>query len=409
MKNYKFCFIFFYLIVCQFVFSQKTTAYANNSQDYVVVLSLDGFRWDYTDMVETPNFDSIAKVGVKAEDLRPSFPSKTFPNHYSIATGLYPGDHGLVNNSFYDPDKKETYKVSDRSTVEDPDFYGGEPIWNTAEKQGVKAACFYWVGSEAPVQGMRPSIWKKYDQNFDWDARIDSVIYWLQLPEAKRPHLIMWYLPEPDGTGHKYGPHSEEIKAMVKKLDTYVGKFMSRLRELPNGDKINFVITSDHGMGEISSKRQVNLKKYINSKDIDYDLEGNPVVFLQPKKGKLNKVYNELKNVEHINVTKKGERPDDWHYNNNKRISDLVIVADSSWSVFFGAKNGSWVGGTHGYDPKNKDMHAIFYAYGPAFKHHFIQPSFENVDIYNVLAHILKLKPASNDGDFDRVKGMLEE
>ncbi|GAF03456.1 phosphonoacetate hydrolase [Saccharicrinis fermentans DSM 9555 = JCM 21142] len=186
MKSYKTAFILIcYLLIYWPIQSQQKDSH--QAQPYVVVLSLDGFRWDYTQDIETPNFDRMAQIGTKAISLQPSFPSKTFPNHYTIATGLYPGHHGLVNNSFYDKKIDITYKISDRSTVENKAFYGGEPIWNTAEKQGVKAACFYWVGSEAPIQDMHPSIWKKYDHHFPWEARIDSVISWLSLPAPQRP------------------------------------------------------------------------------------------------------------------------------------------------------------------------------------------------------------------------------
>ena len=404
IKSNRLYFFFFTLLI-----SISSIAQSNIDRPYVVVLSLDGFRWDYTNYVKTPNFDKLAQIGVKAQSLQPSFPSKTFPNHYTMATGLFPGNHGLVNNSYYHPEKKNTYKISNRKTVEDKDFYGGEPIWNTAEKQGVKSACFYWVGSEAPVQNMRPSIWKKYDHDFPWKARMDSVISWLTLPKEQRPHLIMWYLPEPDGVGHKYGPMGMEARAMVKRLDKYIGSFLKKLEQLPHYSKINFIVTSDHGMGETSSERTVDLSKYTSKKDFEYMLTGNPVVFIQPKKTKLDKVYDQLKDVEHINVTKNGERPAHWHYNYNKRIADLVIVADSAWSVGWGIKSYGQqrTGGTHGYDPQNIDMHAIFYAAGPAFKQRYIQPTFENVDIYNIIAHILNLKPAPNNGNFERVKEML--
>jgi len=177
----------------------------SQTQPYLVMLSLDGFRWDYADKVPTPNLDKIAKMGVKAESLQPSFPSKTFPNHYTIATGLYPDHHGIVLNAFYDPETDRYYSIRDRKTVEDGTFYGGEPIWNTAEKQGVKAGTFFWVGSDADIQKMHPSYWKKYEHNFPFEQRIDSVISWLQLPEEKRPHLILWYMHEPDSKGHRYG------------------------------------------------------------------------------------------------------------------------------------------------------------------------------------------------------------
>ncbi len=388
--------------------SKKPRDKGLNDTPYLVILSLDGFRWDYTNDVETPNFDRIAEKGVKAESLQSSFPSKTFPNHYTIATGLYPGHHGLVNNSFYDYDKKIQYKISDRGTVEDKDFYGGEPIWNTAEKQGVKSACFFWVGSEAPVQGMRPSIWKKYDHDFPWNDRADSIISWLSLPEKQRPHLLMWYVHQPDSYGHKYGPDSKQIAELVQQQDKFLGRFLDKLEALPHANQINFILTTDHGMGATSSERYVALSEYLEKEDLSYVIPGNPVVFLEPEQGKIDKVYAALSKVEHISVTRKGERPSHWHYNENKRIAELVVVADSAWSVGWGKSKGNWSGGTHGYDPTNKDMHGIFYAQGPAFKTNYVHPTFQNVDIYSLISHILNLESAPNDGDFNRVRGMLQ-
>jgi alkaline phosphatase D len=399
------------LILCAVTFTlgfcQGIPSNSIDNQPYLVILSLDGFRWDYTEGVETPNFDRLAQMGVKAKSLQSSFPTKTFPNHYSIATGLYPGHHGLVNNTFYDA-ILGTYKVADRKAVENANFYGGEPIWNTAEKQGIKSACFFWVGSEAPIQGMHPSIWKKYEHHFPWEARIDTVISWLQLPEPNRPHLIMWYLPEPDGVGHQYGPDGKKTKDMIAQLDAYVGRFLNKMEKLPYANEINFIVTTDHGMGKTSAVKYVDLSRYIKQSDCNYILPGNPLVFVQPKEDMQNKVYEELSKVKHIQVTRSGERPAYWHYDQNKRIADLVVVADSAWSVGWGEGPSYGIGGAHGYDPRNKDMHGIFYAIGPAFKKSYIQPTFENVDIYCLISKILHLKPAENDGDLNRVEEMLK-
>lgn len=400
--------IYLFLLLGFFACDKKSEAQEENKKPYVIVLSLDGFRWDYTTMVETPNFDRLAAQGVKAESLQPSFPSKTFPNHYTIATGLYPGNHGLVNNSFYDYEKDVVYKISNRSAVEDKDFYGGEPIWNTVEKQGVKAACFFWVGSEAPVQDMRPSIWKRYEHNFPWEARADSIITWLQMPEANRPHLLMWYLHEPDGIGHKFGPKSSETKEQILELDAFLGRFLDKLEALPIADQVNLIVTTDHGMGATSSERYVGVSEYVQSSDLEYYLSGNPVFFIQPKRDKVDEVYEKLNKIEHVTVSKKGERPEHWHYNEHKRIADIIVVADSAWSVGWGTSENSWAGGTHGYDPRNKDMHGIFYAKGPSFKQNYVHSSFENVDIYSLISHILEVTPSKNDGKFERVKGLLK-
>ncbi len=195
---------------------------------YVILVSFDGYRWDYPEKANTSVLDSIAKHGVKAESLQPCFPSKTFPNHYSIVTGLYPDNHGIVNNTFYSPKMKDIYKIGKTEAVEDGRYYSGTPIWNLAEQQGVKSASFYWVGSEANIENMRPTYYKKYVHDFPFEQRVDTVISWLKLPAAERPHLILLYFHEPDSKGHKYGPDSEEVAQTVTEMNEIMQKLFTQ-------------------------------------------------------------------------------------------------------------------------------------------------------------------------------------
>jgi predicted AlkP superfamily pyrophosphatase or phosphodiesterase len=388
---------------------------------YVVMLSMDGFRWDYPEIYNTPNLDKVAKEGVKLEALRPSFPTKTFPNHYTLATGLYPDHHGLVNNTYFDPVRKDIFRIGDREKVEDAYYYGGEPIWVTAEKQGVKAASFYWVGSEAAIEGVSPSYWKSFDSSIPFEDRIDSVVNWLRLPEAQRPHLITWYFEEPDGVGHRYGPNSAETKEMVEHLDSLVGIFISKINSLPYADKINLIFTSDHGMGETRTDKYVNVLDFADTSLLEYYIGGNPVLLIQPKEGFVDSVDNLLDKVNHISSWTKDEIPERLVYGTNPRISEIVVAADSGWSVGFkdlnkSGNNGAYgqnekskIGGAHGYDNINSDMNTIFYAYGPAFKNNYTQEILSNTEIYGLIAHILALEPAPNDGDFSHVEGLLKK
>ncbi len=386
----------------------KSVKTSENSpqKPYVVMLSLDGFRWDYTKDTHTPVLDSLKKAGVFAEMI-PCFPTKTFPNHYSIATGLYPDHHGIVLNSFYATDLGKKYSISDRQSVGNGIFYGGEPIWVTAHKQNMHNATLYWVGSEAAIEGIRPDIWYRYSNTLSFSSRIDSVVRWLSFPESKRPHLILWYYPEPDGYGHRYGPGSQQIKSMVEQLDRWLGQFFTAMRKLPIYNRLNFIITSDHGMGPISNNREIILDHYIDTANLNIMDGGNPVYNLGVKPGKLQTVYEKLKKTAHIKVWKHDSLPARLHYGTNIRTHDLTVVADSNWSIYW-----SWhIGhgnGTHGYDNQWRAMHAIFYAAGPAFKKGYQQKSFENVDIYPLIAKILQLKPAKTDGNLDDVKGMLK-
>lgn len=371
------------------------------------MVSLDGFRWDYTSLANTPVLDSLKAVGAIAESLISSFPTKTFPNHYTLATGLYPDHHGIVENSFYAPNLDKYYKISDRNAVENGEFYGGEPIWVTAEKQNLKSATFFWIGSEAEINGYRPTIWKRYDHDLPYIQRVDSVVSWLSLPENRRPHLVMWYVDEPDHTGHIYGPHSDENKAVIENLDSLMGYYFTQMRKLPIFDQLNFIITSDHGFGETSNDRLVLIDQHIDTAEIAYIGGWNPIFNLKAKPGKVESVYQRLKNTPHLHVWKHDSLPERLHYGKNPRTLDMTIVAYPGWAIA-----NSWKpktgGGAHGYDNAFKDMDAIFYCAGPAFRKGTVHPSFENIHVYALMAEILQLKPAKTDGNLQEVQSMLK-
>ncbi|MFW5792632.1 MAG: ectonucleotide pyrophosphatase/phosphodiesterase [Bacteroidota bacterium] len=397
--------ILLFSVIAIFFFSCTT----QEKESYVVMLSMDGTRWDYPERANTPNLDAIAENGVKAEYVIPAFPTKTFPNHYTMATGLYPNNHGIVDNSFYCPDLELRYSIGNREAVENKDFYFGEPIWVTAEKQGVTAASYFWVGSEAPVKDIQPTYWKSYDPSTSFASRIDSVIYWLSLPEIERPRLVMLYFDEPDGKGHKAGPDSKEIDVLMNHLDSLVGVLHKGLSKLPIAGNINLIVTSDHGMTAVSADRYVNLLDHIDRSWIKYYQGGNPMYSLEMEENMTDSVYNILKEVEHISVWKKDEIPERLNYGSNKRIKDIVVLADSSWSVGIGEAREDFYAGAHGWDNANKDMHTIFYATGPDFKENYTQKAFELVDLYPLIARILKLEPAEVDGKIERVETMLKK
>lgn len=381
----------------------------SKTKPYLVILSMDGFRWDYPDSIATPKLDAIAKGGVKAVSLKPAFPSKTFPNHYTMATGLYPNNHGIVLNSFWDPDSNIYYSIGKREAVENGYFYGGEPIWVTAEKQGVKSASYFWVGSEAVIDGYQPSITKKYNWRVPFEDRIDSVLTWLQLPEEQRPHFIMWYMNEPDHIAHNVGPFAEETKNVIMYQDTLLGIFLEKIAALPNADEINLIFTSDHGMQASSPDRTEYLEDYIKESWIK-EIQGyNPNFNILAEDDCLDSLYNALLTAEHFKVWKAGEVPARLNYGTNIRCMDIIVCADSAWRIKSKRDGRPGSLGDHGYDNRNTDMHAIFYATGPAFKKNHLHPTFNNVDLYPLMAHILGLVPAEVDGEFDNVFGMLKE
>lgn len=377
-----------------------------SKKPYLVMLSLDGFRWDYTKHAHTPVLDSLAKAGVIAEALIPAFPTSTFPNHYTMATGLYPDHHGIVLNGFYADKLQSDYNKGDKSTVADGRYYTGEPIWTTAELQGTKAATLFWVGSEAETKGVRPTISIKYNHLLPFEARIDSVYTWLSLPETQRPHLIMWYLHEPDGVGHTKGPNSKGTIDVIEQLDIFLGDFFTRMRKLPIYDQLNFIVTSDHGMGPLSVDKQVILDNLIDTANLEYYDGWNPILNLNIKEGKIKEVYSNLKKNENLQVWYRDSIPERLHYGTNHRTHDITVVAKPYWSIFWSWNIGTSLG-AHGYDNSFKDMHTIFYAAGPAFKEGYVAPEFENIHIYPLMAEIMELNPAITDGNLRHVENLL--
>jgi alkaline phosphatase D len=372
-------------------------------KNYVLVVSLDAFRWDYSTIYNTPNLNKLAKDGVKADRMFSSFPTVTFPNHYSIATGLYPDHHGLINNSFAAPDLGLFYRMGDRTAVENPAFYGGEPIWVTAEKQGVRSASFFWVGSEAK----HPAYWKKYDESVTYEARIDTVIKWLGYPPEKRPGLVTLYFDEPDATSHAFGPVSAQTGKIVARLDSLMGVLRTKLSTLPEAKRINLIILSDHGMSAISPDRYINIKSLVPDRMIASISGGNPVYLINPSEGKKDSVLFLLNKSKGLKAWDKSQLPPKWHYGTNPRIPEIVAVADSSWSIGTRPDGSSLRGGAHGYDNSNSDMYSIFYAAGPSFKRNYKFRELNNIDIYNLICRILDITPAKNDGDPAHIKGML--
>lgn len=368
-----------------------------SKERYVVVLSMDGFRSDYPDRAHVPTLDSLAKAGVKAA-FRPSFPSVTFPNHYAMATGLHPDHNGLVNNFFYAADLDSVYRLGDRAAVENPDFYGGEPIWVTAEKQGVKSASYFWVGTETAIQGRQPSIWKKFDNTVPYTDRADSVISWLQLPEEVRPHLVMWYIEEPDGIGHFATPDSSAVIDKVEELDRVLNHFFNNARELDIFDKIDFIVLSDHGMATYYPENYVNLNDYLPRDSFDYIFDGVPTM-LYPKPSFTDSAYAILQRVPRVTAWRKSEIPEKYVYGTHPRIGELLVMPDVGTMLQFRDKPRIFLGGAHGYDNFSPEMEAIFYAAGPSFKKGAELPVMANVNLYLIISTLLGLDPAPNDGD----------
>ena len=363
----------------------------------VVLLSLDGFRYDYMERYETPVLDEIAQRGVRAEALVPAFPSLTFPSHYSIATGLTPGRHGIVANRFLDPATGRRYSLRDREAVEDGWWYGGEPIWVTAESQGMVTSAFYFVGTEADVRGVRPSDWRPFDMDVPGAVRVDQVLEWLASPPATRPHLVTLYLGQVDRAGHQFGPDAPETAAAVAEVDALVGRLLAGVDALGETDPVYVFIVSDHGMLSYVEEPP----RFVVDDVIDMDGVragvGGPVMFLyldEPARAPaIRDALNEA--WDHGRAWLPEETPAAWGVAGNPRFGHVILTADAGHAVV-----GSWLRdarlptGSHGWTPDTPEMHGIFLALGPGFPAGRVLPPVRAVDVDPLLARLLGLRPA---------------
>lgn len=364
---------------------------------------MDAFRWDYPDVMDTPGLNAIASDGLRCV-MEPSYPASTFPNHYTIATGLVPDHHGIVNGSFWNPDTQETFSMGDSLTRYNPEYYLGEPIWVTAEKQGVKTASIYWVGSDVPIEGVLPTYaypWRE-KPHLSFEERANETVHLLSLPKNERPRLVMLYFDEPDETSHNYGPFAPETKAIIHRLDSIVGNMYQQLRALPHGDKINIIVTADHGMEEISNDRFIDWDDYLKQSWYERIIGTNPTN-IYAKENCVDSIMNALAGVDHISVWKHGEVPEELNYGTSNRCGDVIVAPDLGWQFAASPKNKV---GAHGYSPKEKDMQVIFIASGPSFKRNvfFREAMFKNVDVYPLLSNMLGIYPVSTDGELKRIK-----
>jgi predicted AlkP superfamily pyrophosphatase or phosphodiesterase len=374
----------------------------------VILVSLDGFRWDYFGRAPTPNMDALMARGVHARWMVPVFPSITFPNHYSIATGLYPEHHGIVGNEIEDPQSGLWFRIRDTSAVRDSRWWGGEPLWVTAERQGVRAGTYFWPGSEATIEGVRPSFTVRFDNRVPGQQRVDGVVGWLELPREQRPRLVTMYFSNTDQAGHEYGPDSPEMLDAVRAVDSLVGLLVTGLERRGLLDQVNIVLVSDHGMAATSPSRAIFVDDYVDPERLDI-VSTHAVLFARARGGDAAGLARALGRAPHLSVYLRGEVPERFHYRDNPRITDIVGVADEGWLVVTRAEAAArrFPGGEHGYDNALASMRAIFIAAGPAFKRGFTSEPFQNIHVYDLICAVLGLRPAPNDGSLDSTRALL--
>jgi predicted AlkP superfamily pyrophosphatase or phosphodiesterase len=378
------------------------------AKPYVILVSLDGFRYDYAAKYGATTLTRLTVEGASApQGMIPSVPSVTFPNHYSIVTGLYPEHHGIVANHFYDPVRKQNYDYDKLSAVSDGSWYGGVPLWALAEKQGMRSACFFWPSSDAEIAGMRPTFYLHYDGKIPDEQRIEQVIDWLKLPAAQRPHFITLYYSEPDHSGHRFGPDSPQTAEAVRHVDALVGTLLADLKavQLP----VDVIVVSDHGMAAVEGD-WIDLDRYADLSQFVTD-----GLLLYPNdESSAARAHQQLSNAsDKFVVHRRADVPAYLHYSSNSRIGDPVVIPTGPYMIRAHATESPEIAqpeekGEHGYDPRQmKSMRAIFYVVGPDIRPGVRVQPFENVDIYPLIANILGLKIESVDGSLEPLRGIL--
>ena len=388
-------------------------AAAQVSKPYVILVSLDGFRYDYAKKYGAEHLLALAAQGASApEGMLPSYPSITFPNHYTIVTGLYPEHHGIVGNDFYDPARKQSYgNGSVGGAIADGDWYGGTPLWVLAEQQGMRSASFFWVGSESDIQGVRPSYYLKFDPRFPNGKRVEQVLAWLHLPSEQRPHMITLYFSDTDTAGHRYGPDSSQVADAVHELDGEIGKLMDGIKEskLP----VDLIVVADHGMAAVKGAA-IDLNEYGLNSSWFTTIEGTS---LYPKsEADAQKAYEAMRGKsDKFSVYRRAQVPAYLHFDSNPREGDPVIVPDGPYFITADrGGSGRPPVGKHGFDvTRMPEMKALFVAAGPDIRQGVVLKPFENVNVYPLVAKILgldiaNLKTGPIDGNLSVLEGVLQ-
>ncbi len=411
--------LLFVLFIANVIFAQDTTQKiiegrkndkSQFNKPYVILISADGFRSDFTELYDASFLKTASTNGVRAKFMTPSFPSLTFPNHYTIATGMYPSHHGLVDNTYFDKTSGLQYSMGNTKMVGEGKWYGGTPLWVLAEKQKMLSASFYWVGSEADIQNTRPTYYYKYNDKISIASRIKAVKDWLSLPEDQRPHMITFYFPEVDHEAHTYGPNDIHVAAAVKFVDSSINALQAELATL--NLPINYIFVSDHGMTKVDVENTIAMPKAIDTAAMRVPW-GDALIHVYAKDAsKLESTYEGLKKDTAVSVYKLDETPDYWHYKKSddvyNRLGDFIVVPHLPRPFNF--SNRKTTLGKHGFDNHHPDMRATFMAWGPAFKKGLSIDGFENVNVYPIVAKILGLEydEKSIDGKLNVLKPILQ-
>ena len=381
----------------------------------VVLISFDGFRADYLQRHPTPEIQRLIARGARAETMIPPFPSKTFPSHYTTVTGLYPVHHGIVANTMVDTALGARFSLADRAAVEDERWWGGEPIWVTGEKQGYVTASLFWPGSEGKVQGIQPRYWARYDAAMTHEAEVQQALAWLDKPAAERPVLIALYFNDTDDAGHRDGPDAASVSDAIERLDRVIGLLRAGLEARGLDRAVNIVVTSDHGMTEVSPERLIFLDDYLDVATLDV-VDWSPVLMMSARSGDHAAVVRRLAGAHpQLTVSLKADLPARLHFRDSPRITPIVGLAAEGWTITTHARwdkvladGAEFSRGAHGYDNALPSMQAVLIAAGPAFREGVVVPPVESVHDYEMRCRVLGFTPAPNDGDPRALVNMMK-
>lgn len=391
---------------------QGTRPAKPGSPPIVVLVGVDGWRWDYPDRFEAPALLRLADRGVRSDGLIPVFPALTFPNHYSLVTGLRPARHGIVSNTMLDPAIPGRFSLANTAVTSNPAWWGGEPIWQTAARQSVRSGTMFWPGSDVAIGGMYPTYWRPFQHSLPPAARTDQVIEWLRLPEAERPRLITVYYSDVDSAGHDAGPESQAVREAVAREDHELGRLVQGVETLGLGSRVHWVVVSDHGMAPLSGDRLIVLDEYLDPGAVEI-VDTGPWLTVNPLGTSAETLYASLAGKHpHLRVYRSEELPARYGLAGHRRLPALVALADEGWYVVTREQlarrdaSRSW-GGAHGFDPAERSMHGLLVAAGPRLEAGRRVPPVENVHVYELLCAILGIAPVPNDGDFAVVRPWL--
>jgi predicted AlkP superfamily pyrophosphatase or phosphodiesterase len=381
----------------------------------VLLVSIDGLRADAIGSGTMPTLDALAAAGVHADWMNPSYPTLTFPNHYTIVTGLRPDHHGIVNNTMRDP-VLGRFSLGNREAVEDPRWWGGKPVWVTLQEHGGHAATMFWPGSEAPIAGQHPDDWRRFDGQVTPEARVDQVLEWLDRDGSTRPGFVTLYFDQVDHEEHAFGPGSPQALQAQATVDAALARLLSGLQAHGLRERVDLIVVSDHGMAAVPPGQREYLDDYLAAAGLPVSaidaISRGTAIGVAPAPG------SDVAAVEaalvgrhpHAECWRKQDVPVRWHYGRNPRVPAIVCQADIGWILTIrnpSARAGRHATGAHGYAPEAPEMRAVFVADGPRFADHARLPAFDNVDVYPLLMRLLGVPPEPNDGNPDTFDAVM--